>query len=203
MKICQTSHTIHTGHHRCQTTYDHHFIFSTDLPVTFGGLAEFPTPSTMLGSTLASCMMSLLSVLASKKGSELTGMCISAQAEESSEGVNKISLDIYVPLAPDHPLRPLLEKSARHCPIHRSLHPDIQVELTWHWGCDQQALFNKQLSSDHLTPNNPNHEIETNTMNTKDTNKDAKCDKHDSKCGSHSAPTTPKTCSSKDADKKC
>ena len=38
----------------------------------------------MLGSTLASCMMSLVSVVAARKGVDLKGMRVLARAAESS-----------------------------------------------------------------------------------------------------------------------
>jgi hypothetical protein len=40
---------------------------------------------------------------------------------------------ITVPLPPDHPHRSTLERAALACPVHGSLHPEIDaaVEFTW------------------------------------------------------------------------
>ncbi len=45
----------------------------------------------MLGSTLASCMMSLVSVVAARKGVDLKGMRVLARAVESSKGLKRLS----------------------------------------------------------------------------------------------------------------
>ena len=81
-----TSETENVGQFRCETTYiPSNITFATDLPASFEGRAEFPSPGVMLGSTLASCMMSLVSVVAARKGVDLKGMRVLARAVESSK----------------------------------------------------------------------------------------------------------------------
>ena len=63
-----TSETENVGQFRCETTFiPSNVTFATDLPASFEGRAEFPSPGVLLGSTLASCMMSLVSVVAARK----------------------------------------------------------------------------------------------------------------------------------------
>ena len=70
-----TSETENVGQFRCETTFiPSNVTFATDLPASFEGRAEFPSPGVLLGSTLASCMMSLVSVVAARKGVDLKGM---------------------------------------------------------------------------------------------------------------------------------
>lgn len=129
-----TSVTENTGHFRCETTYTPSGLKTfTDLPPVFNGLAEYPSPGAMLAATLASCTVSLLSVIAAKKEVDLTGIRIQAHAVETDQGVAQIALKIIMPLSGDHPLRSVLEKAAHTCPVRRSLRADLDTPIEWEW----------------------------------------------------------------------
>ena len=129
-----TSETENVGQFRCETTYiPSNITFAPDLPASFDGRAEFPSPGVMLGSTLASCMMSLVSVVAARKGVDLKGMRVLARAVESSKGIEKIELKAVMPLESSHPLRSMLEKTAMSCPVRQALRPDMETPVEWEW----------------------------------------------------------------------
>lgn len=129
-----TSETENVGQFRCESTYiPSNITFATDLPASFEGRGEFPSPGVMLGSTLASCMMSMISVVVARKGVDLKGMRILARPEESSKGIEKIELKVVMPLEGSHPLRPMLEKMALSCPVRRALRPDMETPIEWEW----------------------------------------------------------------------
>ena len=44
-----------------------------------------------------------------------------------------MSTIITVPLPSDYPDRKLLEQAALSCPVKHSLHPDIEIPITWKW----------------------------------------------------------------------
>jgi len=148
-----TSETENVGQFRCETTFiPSNVTFSTDLPASFEGRAEFPSPGVLLGSTLASCMMSLVSVVAARKGVDLKGMRVLARAAESSKGIEKIELKVIMPLEGSHPLpraaveravqlshekycsaSAMLEKTALSCPVRQALRPDLETPIEWEW----------------------------------------------------------------------
>lgn len=94
-----TSRTENVGQFRCETTYarSEEKTF-TDLSASYGGREKYPTPGMLLGATLSSCMMSLLSVIAARKEVDLRGMRILAHAVESEKGIEKIELKAVMPL---------------------------------------------------------------------------------------------------------
>ena len=129
-----TSETENVGQFRCESTYiPSNITFATDLPASFEGRAEFPSPGVMLGSTLASCMISLVSVVAARKGVDLKGMRILARPVESSKGIEKIELKAIMPLEGTHPLRAMREKTALSCPVHQARRPDLETPIEWEW----------------------------------------------------------------------
>ena len=98
-----TSETENVGQFRCETTFiPSNVTFATDLPASFEGRAEFPSPGVLLGSTLASCMMSLVSVVAARKGVDLKGMRVLARAAESSKGTEGNHAPGRQPPSPRH-----------------------------------------------------------------------------------------------------
>ena len=130
-----TSETENVGQFRCETTFiPSNVTFATDLPASFEGRAEFPSPGVLLGSTLASCMMSLVSVVAARKGVDLKGMRVLARAAESSKGIEKIELKAIMPLeGSHHPLRAMLEKTALSCPVRQGAAARSETPIEWEW----------------------------------------------------------------------
>ena len=47
--------------------------------------------------------------------------------------IARITTEIHMTLPGDHPQRALLEKAALGCPVHLSLHPDVEKPVTITW----------------------------------------------------------------------
>ena len=60
-------------------------------------------------------------------------MCIRDSMNADPRRIGKLEVVITVPLPADHPDRKLLEQAALSCPVKHSLHPDIEVPITWNW----------------------------------------------------------------------
>ena len=54
-------------------------------------------------------------------------------SEDLPRRIVKLEVDLDMPLAGDHPERKVFEGAARGCPVHHSLHPDIEVVMKWSW----------------------------------------------------------------------
>ena len=81
-------------------------------------------------------MLTILGIAAEKCGVDISGAKGRVGKEMSSElprRIGKISVDLDIPLSPGHPSRDDLEKAAMSCPVHYSLHPDIEKVITWNW----------------------------------------------------------------------
>lgn len=126
--------TVYEGQGRCLTT---HIAsgkkFATDLHRDLGGLEDNPAPAELLGATLASCMMSLVSYLAGRKDIDVKGMSIEAQPVTKGLKITGFNLLITMPLSSNHPSRQALEQSAQTCPVKQALDPSIKITQEWKW----------------------------------------------------------------------
>jgi putative redox protein len=109
---------------------------ATDAPVDNEGRGASFSPTDLVATALGTCMATTMGIAAKRKGIALEGMALEVQKEMTSAAPRAIAAlrtRIEIPLAPDHPDRPLLEAAALGCPVHRSLHPDVAkpVEFVW------------------------------------------------------------------------
>lgn len=80
-------------------------------------------------------MSTIMGIYAKNNDLDLNGMRmeVSKEMSASPRRIAKISIEIHVPLPADTPHREALEQCALGSPAMRSLHPDIEVPLLWHW----------------------------------------------------------------------
>jgi putative redox protein len=108
----------------------------TDAPVDNNGRGQAFSPTDLVATALASCMATVIGIVARRKEIPVEGMKVIVRkfmSEDQPRRISKLELDLEMPLAADHPERRLLESAARGCPVHHSIHPDIDVVMTWKW----------------------------------------------------------------------
>jgi putative redox protein len=109
---------------------------TTDAPVDNNGRGESFSPTDLVATALGACMATVIGIVARRKDLALEGMAITVRkfmSEDAPRRISRLELDLDIPLPHDHPDRPLLESSARGCPVHHSIHPDIEVVMNWSW----------------------------------------------------------------------
>ncbi|MFM2171489.1 MAG: hypothetical protein RI957_1718 [Verrucomicrobiota bacterium] len=106
----------------------------TDAPVDNNGRGEAFSPTDLVASALGACMATVMGIVAQRKEIDLAGMKIIVHKHMSADAPRRIvslPVAITMPIAADHPALPLLQAAIHGCPVHNSLHPDIQVDITW------------------------------------------------------------------------
>lgn len=107
----------------------------TDAPVDNHGKGEAFSPTDLMCSAVAGCMATIMGIYAQEKGLDLKGLRITESKEMSANPrrIAKIITEISVPLPADTPHRQALIDCAMGSPAMRSLHPDIEIPITWNW----------------------------------------------------------------------
>jgi len=109
---------------------------ATDAPVDNNGRGEAFSPTDLVATALGACMATVIGIVAKRKEIPVEGMKVVVRkhmSEDLPRRIAKLEVDMTVPLSADHPERKVLESAARGCPVHHSLHPDIEVVMTWTW----------------------------------------------------------------------
>ena len=103
-------------------------VLRTVPPVDNQGDGSSFSPTDLVATALAACMLSLISIVGERDGLDLTGLSVHVEKHMASNPrrIGKLPARIRMPagLAPEQ--RKKLENAAMTCPVHMSLHPDIE-----------------------------------------------------------------------------
>jgi len=105
---------------------------ATDATVDNHGRGESFSPTDLVATALCSCIATIMGIYASKHDIDLTGLEINVEKHMSADAprrIAKLPLTIRMPARIDEQHRKALENVATHCPVHHSLHPDIEVPI--------------------------------------------------------------------------
>jgi putative redox protein len=108
----------------------------TDAPVDNHGKGESFSPTDLVATALATCTMSIMGIVAKREGIDLRGMHVRVDKVMVNEPVRRIArlpVKITVPAKLTPEQRRKLEASARACPVHKSLHPDIDAPIEFEY----------------------------------------------------------------------
>lgn len=108
----------------------------TDAPVDNQGRGESFSPTDLVATALGTCMATLMGIVARRHELDLAGLKVEVTKEMSTDTprrIARLTTTIRVPLPPDHPQRILLENAALTCPVHHSLHPEVDKPVDFQW----------------------------------------------------------------------
>jgi putative redox protein len=117
-------------------------VLSTDAPKDNQGRGESFSPTDLVATALGSCILTIMGIMARSLNLDITGTTATVQKEMANAPVRMIhtlAVRIHVPhtIAAEH--RQRLEKAAHTCPVHRSLHPDVQKPIEFTYGAVEAA----------------------------------------------------------------
>jgi putative redox protein len=107
----------------------------SDAPVDNNGKGEAFSPTDTVANGLASCMMTVMGIKARDLNVNLTGSTASVTKHMQAEPrkISKIEVVFEMAISADEKTKIILERTANTCPVHLSLHPDIEKVITFVW----------------------------------------------------------------------
>ena len=109
--------------------------FITDAPTDNNGKGEAFSPTDTVATALASCMLTIMGIKAENLNLDLTNSEAEVQKIMASNPrrISKIIVNFKMNISADIKTKTILEKAANSCPVHFSLHPEIEKEITFKW----------------------------------------------------------------------
>ena len=103
----------------------------TDAPVDNNGKGEAFSPTDLVATALGSCMITIMAISANKYDIDVTGTNASVKKVMGYEPrrISEISIDINMNKNIEEKDRKRLERAALACPVHNSLHPDLEKKI--------------------------------------------------------------------------
>lgn len=128
--------TEYTGRKKCVLTHQEGARLTTDAPRDIGGDASAFSPTDLVAAGLAACILTTVAMWAERHDIDLTGITAHVEKEmnPSPRRIGRLPVVMTVP-ADKVPVeqRAHLEKIAHACPVHASLHPDIDAPIEFRY----------------------------------------------------------------------
>jgi putative redox protein len=133
-----TATVVYKGNLRCECTHlQSGTVIETDAPTDNRGKGERFSPTDTVCVALATCAITTMAMKAGDMGIELAGTSIAVTKHMLSDprriGKIEVVLTFDAGLQLDEKDRLILERTGNNCPVIKSLHPDLVVNMTYNW----------------------------------------------------------------------
>lgn len=110
--------------------------FETDAPVDNNGKGERFSPTDLMATSLATCMVTVMGIKARTMGFDLNEVKVEVEKimKADPRRVGGIYLTFHIPDGLkniDDKTKTILKHTGNTCPVQHSLHPDIEVKVDW------------------------------------------------------------------------
>ncbi|OWY26175.1 OsmC family peroxiredoxin [Sphingobacteriales bacterium UPWRP_1] len=129
-----TSEVIYTGQLRTEAVHlQSGSLLITDAPTDNNGLGQAFSPTDLVATALATCMLTIMGIVAQRNSLHIDGtrVTINKIMQPNPRKIAKIEATLYMPeqIVYTDKDRALLENAARTCPVALSLNPDIEQDI--------------------------------------------------------------------------
>ena len=111
-------------------------FFETDAPTDNHGRGERFSPTDLMATSLATCMITVMGIKARSMGFDLDGVKIEVLKimKADPRRVGGIDLTFHIPgtlKTKKEKTKTIMRNTGNTCPVMLSIHPDIEVKVDW------------------------------------------------------------------------
>ncbi len=106
----------------------------TTAPKDNGGDGSTFSPTDLMATSLATCITTIMAMVAERHAIDLRGVDVKVEKHMTTEAPRRIArlpVTVKFPMKLSAEHTKLLEAAAHGCPVHRSIHPDIDAPITF------------------------------------------------------------------------
>jgi putative redox protein len=104
----------------------------TDAPVDNMGRGESFSPTDLVATALGTCIVTTMAIIATRRGIDLSSATFDVEKHMVADPVRRVGrlpVTIRMSGAIAEEDRVVLERAAHTCPVHKSLHPEIDAPI--------------------------------------------------------------------------
>ena len=134
----ETARSIYLGELRTKATHVRSGeVIITDAPPDNQGKGEYFSPTDLVATALASCMMTVLGIAGRTFGFNLDGteaVVTKVMSQETPRRIVHVKVELTFPdIRYTEKEKIIIERIARNCPVALSLHPDLSQEIVFNF----------------------------------------------------------------------
>ncbi len=124
---------VYEGELHCKLTHEQSgSVITTDAPKDNNGKGEAFSPTDLVAAAMGSCMMTVMGIAAARHAIDLKGSTVEVTKEMVAAPIRRIgTISVTMRMVAGIPVdkRGMLDAAAHACPVHKSLHPDVQTPI--------------------------------------------------------------------------
>jgi putative redox protein len=128
---------VYNGELRCLATHQpSSTVLTTDAPKDNHGKGESFSPTDLVATALGTCILTMMGIAAQSMQIDLSGTKVVVRKEMVAKPIRRIgtlAVTIDVPTSLGEAQRQKLINVAMTCPVHKSMHPDVQMPIDFRW----------------------------------------------------------------------
>ena len=115
------------------THLDSGSVINTDAPKDNHGLGEAFSPTDMVCSALASCILTIMAIAVEKHHIDIkqTTAIVKKTMGNSPRRIAKIDINLTFPKQYDSKTKTILERAAYNCPVHHTLSESVEKNISF------------------------------------------------------------------------
>lgn len=128
----------YVGNKKCECKHPEGLTLRTDAPKDIGGDASAFSPTDLIATGLASCILTTIAMWGERNGLDITGATASVEKHMSQppapRRIARLPVIVNIP-AKSVPaeMRERLEAIGHKCPVHASLHPETDAPIEYRY----------------------------------------------------------------------
>jgi putative redox protein len=133
-----TANIIYTGSLRCAATHlQSGTLIETDAPTDNRGKGERFSPTDLVCVALATCIITTISMKAIDMEINIDDSTVAVTKYMQNDPRRIAKIDVKINFSAnntDEKTRIILERVGHTCPVHKSIHPDVEMNIEYMWG---------------------------------------------------------------------
>ena len=131
-----TSIVYYSGELRTESTHlQSGEAYITDAPIDNEGKGEAFSPTDVIATGLANCMLTIMGIIAKRQSLDIEGTKAEVTKIMGTEPrrISEIRIDFFFPRSYDNDSKQLLQTSALNCPVAKSLANELTQTINFHY----------------------------------------------------------------------